>query len=131
MEWSTTWRWSRCRFLGIEGADAAPGEVCLVLAGHDPDLGSGVLSSLASFLGQGNPLLWSALLPLLAIALLFGVRSLRPGLAGLCFGVAGALLFAACALPADIRFIPNVLDRAWLLANAILATGLGSLVLRR
>jgi hypothetical protein len=65
------------------------------------------------------------------IAVLYGVRRLRPTLAGLCFGVAGALLFAACALPADIRFVPDVLDRAWLLANALVATGLGSLVLRR
>jgi hypothetical protein len=59
------------------------------------------------------------------------VRSLRPTLAGMSFGIAGALLFAACALPADVRLIPDVLDRAWLLANAIVATGLGSLVVRR
>lgn len=100
----------------------------------DSPIGSGVLSSLAFALGsagQGNPLLWSALLPLAAIALLYGVRSLRPTLAGLSFGVAGALLFAACALPADIRFVPDVLDRVWLLANAILTTGLGALVMRR
>jgi len=46
-------------------------------------------------------------------------------------GVAGGLLFAACAYTADIRFVPDVLDRAWLAVNAFLATGLGALVLRR
>ncbi len=100
----------------------------------DSILGKGALSSLAGLMGpagQGNPLLWSALLPLTAIALLLGVRRLRPALSGLCFGVAGALLFAACALPADIRFVPDFLDRAWLLANALVATGLGVLVVRR
>jgi serine protease len=100
----------------------------------DSPVGSGALASLAGLMGpagHGDPLLWSSLLPLTAIAFLLGVRWLRPTLAGLCFGVAGALLFAACALPADIRFVPDILDRAWLLAHAILATGLGSLVLRR
>jgi len=75
--------------------------------------------------------LWSALLPLAAVALLFGSRSLRPTLAGLAFGVAGALLFAACARTADVRFVPDFLDRAWLAGNAFLATGLGALVLRK
>jgi serine protease len=100
----------------------------------DSPPGGGALTSLAMLMdpaAQGNPLLWSALLPLMAIALFYGVRSLRPTLAGMSFGIAGALLFAACALPADVRFIPDVLDRAWLLANAIVATGLGSLVVKR
>jgi hypothetical protein len=76
-------------------------------------------------------LLWSALFPIGAVALLYGVRFLRPALSGLAFGVAGGLLFAACAYTADIRFVPDFLDRAWLAANAFLATGLGALVLRR
>jgi hypothetical protein len=45
--------------------------------------------------------------------------------------VAGGLLFAACAYPADIRFVPDLFDRAWLAANAFLAAGTGALVLRR
>jgi serine protease len=100
----------------------------------DSPIGAGALESLALVLGpagQGNPLLWSALLPVSAVALLFGVRSLRPMLAGLAFGVAGALLFAAGAYTADIRFVPDVLDRAWLATNALLATGTGALVLRK
>jgi serine protease len=100
----------------------------------DSPIGSGALESLAQLLGpagQGNPLLWSALLPVSAVALLYGARALRPALAGLTFGVAGGLLFAACAYTADIRFVPDVLDRAWLAVNACLATGLGALVLRK
>jgi serine protease len=100
----------------------------------DSPIGTGALESLAFLLGpasQGNPLLWSALFPFGAVALLYSVGSLRPALAGLAFGVAGGLLFAACAYPADVRFVPDVLDRAWLTANAVLATGLGALVLRK
>ena len=97
-------------------------------------IGTGALGSAALLLGpagQGNPLLWSALLPVSAVALLYGARSLRPALAGLAFGVAGGLLFAACAYTADVRLVPDVLDRAWLAANALLAAGLGALVLRK
>jgi serine protease len=100
----------------------------------DSPIGSGTLESLSFLLGpvgQGNPLLWSALFPIGAVALLYGVRFLRPALSGLAFGVAGSLLFAACAYTADVRFVPDVLDRAWLAANAFLATGLGALVLRK
>jgi serine protease len=100
----------------------------------DSPIGTGVLGSAALLLGpagQGNPLLWSALLPVGAVALLYGVRSLRPALAGLIFGVAGGLLFAACAYTADVRFVPDVFDRAWLATNALLAAGLGALVLRK
>jgi serine protease len=100
----------------------------------DSAIGTGALESLALLFGpagQGNPLLWSALLPVGAAALLYGLRSLRPALAGLAFGVAGGLLFAACAYTADIRFVPDFLDRAWLVANAFLAAGLGALILRK
>jgi serine protease len=100
----------------------------------DSPISTGALESLAFLLGpagQGNPLLWSALFPLGAVALLYSVCSLRPALAGLAFGVAGGLLFSACAYPADIRFVPDVLDRAWLAANAFLTAGTGALVLRK
>ena len=42
--------------------------------------------------------------------LLYGVRRLRPALAGFGFGVAGALLFAAIAHTVDLRFIPDALE---------------------
>jgi serine protease len=92
----------------------------------DSPLGTGILMGSATLLGpaaQSSPLLWSALVPLGAIALLYGVRPLRPILAGLAFGVAGALLFAACAHTADLR--PE-----WLGLNAAFAVLLGAGVLR-
>ena len=52
-------------------------------------------------------------------------------LAGFSFGVAGALLFAAIASTFDIRFLPDLLDRAWLVTNAIIATTLATAILRR
>jgi serine protease len=127
-----SWNFAGALVLGSSGlfflpALAAPGWLA------DSPLGCGVLGSTALLLGpagQGNPLLWSALLPVAAVGLLYRPLSLRPALAGLAFGVAGALLFSACAYPADIRFVPDVLDRAWLAGNALAATWLGALVLR-
>ena len=57
--------------------------------------------------------------------LLYGVRRLRPALAGFGFGVAGALLFAAVAAPSTCASCPNVLDRVWLAAQAGIAALLG------
>jgi serine protease len=78
-----------------------------------------------------NPVLLSAALPVVAIGLLYGISRLRPTLAGLGFGVAGALLFGGLSYVADVRFVPDFLDRAWLLANAGLATVVSSFTLRR
>ncbi|MBC8132799.1 MAG: peptidase S8 [Deltaproteobacteria bacterium] len=80
---------------------------------------------------RGNPLLWSALLPVGLTALLYGSERLRGVLAGFGFGVAGALLFAAIASTFDIRLVPDLLDRPWLVANAILASVVAGGVLRR
>jgi serine protease len=79
----------------------------------------------------GNPLLASAGLPFLAIALGFGMVRLRPGLAGFTFGLAGALLFAALTLATGVRLVPDLMDRAWLIVHAVTATLLATLVLRR
>jgi serine protease len=81
--------------------------------------------------GQGSPLLFSVVIPLAAAALLSGVPRLRPALAGLAFGVAGALAFLAISASLDVRFVPDVLDRAWLAVNAAACTVLGAAVLRR
>src|SRR5439155_13225094 len=79
----------------------------------------------------GNPLVLSTALPLLGVAVLYGVARLRPALSGLAFGVAGALLFAALAYVADVRFVPDFLDRAWLLGNAALAAVIGAGTMRK
>jgi len=80
---------------------------------------------------RGNPLLWSALIPVGFTALLYGSQRLRGILAGLGFGVAGALLFAAVASSFDVRLIPDVLDRPWLVANALLSTLVAAATMRR
>jgi serine protease len=81
-----------------------------------------VLGALTAF---GNPLLFSAIIPVAGIAILYGVARLRPALAGLAFGIAGALAFGGIAYLADVRFVPDFLDRAWLFANAGIAALVG------
>jgi hypothetical protein len=80
---------------------------------------------------RGTPLVWSALLPVGLAAVFYGVPKLRGLLAGLAFGVGGALLFAAIAGAFDVRGIPDVLDRTWLVANAAASALLGTTILRR
>jgi serine protease len=97
-------------------------------------LSSGFATSVAGGLGawaHGNPLLWSAAVPLLLTGLLYGVRRSRPALAGFGFGVAGALLFAAVAGTVDVRYVPDFLDRLWLAGNAALATVVAAAVIRK
>jgi serine protease len=81
--------------------------------------------------GQGNPLVWSALAPILLTGVLYGVRRLRPALAGFGFGVAGALLFAAVSGTIGVRFLPDLFDGAWLVANAAVAAVLATAVVRK
>ncbi len=80
---------------------------------------------------RGSPLVWSALLPVGLTALLYGSGRLRGVLAGFGFGVSGALLFAAIASSFDVRIIPDVLDRPWLVANALMSAVVAAAVLRR
>jgi serine protease len=70
---------------------------------------------------HGSPLAYSALIPIGAIALLYGFRRLRGVLAGLALGFAGHLLAHALFRTSDVRFIPDALDAAWLVANGGLA----------
>jgi serine protease len=102
------------------------GPLGLLMSGVLADAQGAVPSAL-----QCSPLLWSALTPLALIAVFYGVRGTRGALAGLAYGVAGALLFAAVARPFDLAWLPGLLERPWLLANAFAATWLGTAVLRR
>jgi serine protease len=95
---------------------------------------SGFTLAVSSALGPaaiGNPLLWSAIVPLTLTVLLYGVRRLRPALAGFGFGVAGALLFAAVTNTVDVRFVPDFLDRFWLFAHAAAAALFATAVIRK
>lgn len=80
---------------------------------------------------HGNVVAFSALLPVLAVGLLGGSR--WKGLAaGLSFGVAAHLGYAAYANHFDISLLPGtLLDQVWLVANAALAALLGHLTLKR
>lgn len=86
--------------------------------------------ALGSF-GPGNPLVYSAAIPLALTVLLYGVKRLRPWLAGFGFGVAGALAFAALANTVEVRYVPDILDRAWLGVNAGMAALFAAAVLRK
>ncbi|MBL9104607.1 MAG: S8 family serine peptidase [Myxococcales bacterium] len=81
---------------------------------------AGATGSVAAY---GSPLILSALLPLLCTVLLFGVRGLRPLLTGLNLGSAAMLLHGAVVLPTLVSGVPGgpVVDRLWLLANAVIA----------
>ena len=82
-------------------------------------------------LSLGSPLFHSAALPLALTVLLYGVRRLRPALAGFGFGVAGALMFAAISGTVDVRFVFDVLDGFWLAANAAVAAFFAAATIRK
>lgn len=81
--------------------------------------------------GHGNPLFFSALIPLALVAVGFGIKRARGFLAGLSIGCAAHLLYFAAAGTLDIAFIPSAfgLETVWLLANAALAAILARLAL--
>jgi hypothetical protein len=95
---------------------------------------AGVLSTGYTDLASGSlsaTLVYSAAAPVLLTLLFYGVRRLRPALAGFGFGVAGALLFAAIAHTVDLRFIPDALEPAWLLGQAAIAGLFAAVSLRK
>jgi serine protease len=79
----------------------------------------------------GATLLYSALAPVALTLLLYGVRRLRPALAGFGFGVAGALLFAAVGHTVDLRFVPDALEPVWLAGQAAIAGFFAAACLRQ
>ncbi len=74
---------------------------------------------------------YSAFAPVGLIVLLYGVRRLRPVLAGFGFGVAGALLFAAIGHTVSLRFIPNGIEPLWLGGQAAVSALFAAACLRR
>lgn len=84
-------------------------------------------------MGHGNALFFSALIPLALLVVGYGVRRLRPLLAGLALGVAGHLLMHASMRLTDIQYVPNtlMLDEMWLALNALACVGMARLALRR
>jgi len=80
---------------------------------------------------HGNPLFYSALIPLLAAGLLYGRKHLRGLVAGLAIGVGAHLLTHAFLHTVDIRFIPSALASTWLAVNALACFVTGYAVLRK
>jgi serine protease len=82
--------------------------------------------------GHGNPLFYSALLPLGLTALLYGTR-LRGLVFGFAVGVAAHLLFAIPFDTHDVTWIPNVmaLDQLWLGLNGLACLGIAWLVAKK
>jgi len=93
-------------------------------------LSGGFADTLTGALGS-NPLVYSAIAPLALTVLLYGVRKLRPALAGFGFGVAGALLFAAVSGTVDVRYVPGFLDPIWLALHAGVAALFATAVIRK
>ena len=114
---------------------AACGLFFLPMLGIDlPFLSHGLPSLDQAFFGaagSGNPLFWSALLPLFVASLAYGVKSLRGPLAGLLLGWAGCLAAHALFRTVDIRYIPLVLEPVWLGVNALALTVTAAAVLRK
>jgi len=97
-------------------------------------LASGFTADVANAAGPwayGNPLLWSALIPVGLTVLFYGRTRLRPVLAGFGFGIAGVLLFAAVSNTIDVRYVPDFLDRFWLLGQAAIAGFFATAVIRK
>jgi serine protease len=82
---------------------------------------------------HGHVLFFSALVPLVLLAVGYGVAKLRAPLAGLAVGVAGHLLFHAVVPMMDLRHVPNVfaLDAIWLVVNAAICIAIARVALRR
>ncbi len=98
-------------------------------------VGSGALLSLVPFAGQiaGMVALGAAAVAVVPWLFLYGVKSARPALAGLGFGVAGFAAVRAVLGSVDVAVIPGhgLADAVFLGVTAVVAAGLAALTLRR
>lgn len=80
-----------------------------------------------------NPLFASALIPLGAYGLLGGNAKWRTIACGVALGMAGFLMTESVLMTSDVRWIPgmDVLDRAWLAGNGLIAGAIGYFGLKR
>jgi len=84
-------------------------------------------------LGHGNALFFSALLPLAALGVGYGVPKLRAPLAGLAVGVAAHLAFFAVVPMTQLHYMPGAFGLAsiWLGANAVACALMARLALTK
>ncbi|HEY1554761.1 MAG TPA: S8 family serine peptidase [Kofleriaceae bacterium] len=83
--------------------------------------------------GHGNALFFSALVPLVLLAIGYSVPKLRGVLAGVAVGVAAHLAFFAVVPMTTMHYVPHAFGLAsiWLVANALACLALARLALRR
>ncbi len=83
--------------------------------------------------GHGNALFFSALVPLVALAIGYSVPRLRVALAGFAVGVAAHLAFFAVVPLTQVQYVPAAfgIGTIWLALNAFACLGLARLALRR
>jgi hypothetical protein len=89
--------------------------------------------SLLGVNGHGNALFFSALVPLLLLAVGYSVPKLRGLLAGLAIGCAAHLVFFAVVPMTPLHYVPHAFGLAsiWLVANAMACVALARVALRR
>ena len=89
----------------------------------------------ASFFGPGSlsPISASALLPVLLVILLLGTQKGRWLAAGFALAMGAVLFVEALRLTIDVALIPGVggFDRTWLVVNALIAVGIGTLAMKK
>lgn len=102
-----------------------PGQAAGLLAVGVPALAG------ATLLGHGNPLVYSALLPVLLVGLLYGQRRLRGVLGGVAVGWGAVLAYTWLSGATGLAWLPASLGGAWLAVNALLCVGLGGLIMDR
>lgn len=80
-----------------------------------------------------NPLMASAMIPLLGYGLLGGHKKGRALACGLALGMAAFCLSESVLLTSDVRWIPgmDLLDRGWLAANGVVSAAIGYFGLKR
>ncbi len=83
--------------------------------------------------GHGNVLFFSALVPLVLLAIGYSVPKLRGVLAGLAIGVAAHLAFFAAVPLTQLHYVPHAFGFAtlWLGLNALICLALARIALRR
>jgi serine protease len=83
--------------------------------------------------GHGNALFFSALVPLLLLAVGYSVPKLRGVLAGVAIGCAAHLVFFAVVPMTTLHYVPHAFGLAsiWLVANAAACLALARVALRR
>ena len=125
--WSCNVRYAVMIFVRLAIGTAASGPDCTVT----PCCGTAIAASPVA--GHGNALFFSALIPLVMLAVGYGAPRLRGVLAGVAVGCAAHLAFFAVVPMTTLHYVPHAFGFAsiWLAVNAIACVLLARAALRR